>query len=110
MKLTAVLALSVFSFSALATTVNNINFTNLPTASKDYFTAVDYESQVRPAAAIMKADCLKDKAKAEAMVLASGSKIFASSGCEVNVTPGYDADQGGYVPWKVSTRFEVLFK
>lgn len=110
MKLSVLIATFAISFSSLATTLENgVKLSNLPTATKSYHKFLeDFTDRVN-ARNLMKQECLKDKAAAEAFIVKSGSKVLTSTGCNVYETPGY-ADQGGYRPDAIETNFEVVFK
>jgi hypothetical protein len=110
MKLSAMIAVFAFCSSSFAATfANGIQLNNLPSATKSYSKMLGGFEDRATAPNLMKEECLKDKAAAEAFIVKSGSKILTSTGCEVREIAGY-ADQGGYQPDEIVTNFEVVFK
>lgn len=110
MKLSAmIVTFAICSSSFAATIANGIEIKGLPTASKSYSKILGGFEDRTTAPNLMKEECLKDKLAAETFLYNKGSKIIASTGCEVREITGY-ADQGGYQPDMISTSFEVTFK
>lgn len=110
MKLSAMIVTFAICSSAFAASIaNGIKLNNLPSATKSYSKILGNFEDRTTAPNLMKEECLKDKAAAEAFVVKNGGKVLTSTGCEVSEKTGY-ADQGGYEPDSISTSFEVVFK
>lgn len=109
MKYSSLVFTVLISSSTFAGTIgNNIQLSNLPTASKSYEVSAFTEAEVASAKESVLANCKKDKAEAEAIVAKLGSKVLSSEGCSVTVSGGF-YDQNGS-DYKVSAKFEVVFK
>ena len=109
MKYSSLVFSLLFSTSTFAGTIgNNIQLSNLPTASKSYEVSAFTEAEASAAKDVVLLNCKKDKAEAEAIIAKLGSKILSSKGCSVSVSGGF-YDQNGS-DYKIRTEFEVVFK
>lgn len=103
------LAMSSTVFSA--SIINDIQLSNLPTASKTYRKVAPSMDEANVLLSEVQKECALDKSSAEAFVVKSGSKILSSSGCKTTIEDrSYCSQAGCGEGFVVTTSFEVTFK